>query len=339
MEEDMIKIEELEYFNPFVDINLQLLDLKNPNVFSCNFDEQQQLFIYMACSDDIKAKIISQIRPPQIILNRLMYPSKEELNNQYPMYKKSFTKRDVKKLNNVIKKFKTKIDKYIKSIKGSIPHVVLLDSLYSTNECIMNIQTSIDKLPYIYYLQETLRMFRLFNDAKNEPNELFDNWNKIFKLQKNIELWNFQGCLGLLLMNEFCSYYRKNQLNYCILCAMLMTILCIYSPVYKRIERAKSKKIKQLMENIQEHDKEYSTAGQESGRERGKYRKQGYEIWKENKFYGQKPSDIIDTFIDLYIKRFTREGLPTNKTIKEWFRYYKKNDSILSKEMSVERVQ
>ena len=110
MEEDMIKIEELEYFNPFVDINLQLLDLKNPNVFSCNFDEQQQLFIYMACSDDIKAKIISQIRPPQIILNRLMYPSKEELNNQYPMYKKSFTKRDVKKLNNVIKKFKTKID-------------------------------------------------------------------------------------------------------------------------------------------------------------------------------------------------------------------------------------
>ena len=90
---------------------------------------------------------------------------------------------------------------------------------------------------------------------------MFDDWNNIFKLQNDILLFNFQGCLGLLLMNEFCFYYRTNQLKYCILCAMLMTNLYIYSPIYKRIERETSKKLNKFLAKEKKTKADRSRAG------------------------------------------------------------------------------
>ena len=48
MEEDVIKIEELKYFNPFEPVERQFKHLPHSRILACNLSVQQRVFLYMA---------------------------------------------------------------------------------------------------------------------------------------------------------------------------------------------------------------------------------------------------------------------------------------------------
>lgn len=265
MTEKTAKIEELEYFEPFVRLKDQFIDLITSDVFSCDLNQQQQLFLHMACSDNIKTKITNEIVLPKKISAKGMYFSKKRLDKKYSecitLTGEVFTPQDAIKLSNRLEKLKEKVEKYIKTISDDEYNKILYEFLDNINERIENKVIYKSKIPYVFYLQEVLKMFRLFNDVDNKQHIIFDEWNKIFKFANDTELFNFQGCLGLLLMNEFCFYYRTNQLKYCILCSMLMTNLCIYSPVYKRMERERLKELNKFLAKEQKMKADRRRAG------------------------------------------------------------------------------
>ena len=265
------KIEELRYFSPFVRLKDQYTDLITSDVFFCDLNQQQQLFLYMASSEDIKVKATSWIMLPKNIPAKRMYFSKKQLDQKYStcitLTGEVFTSPNAIKLNNRLERLKEQVEQYIKTISDEEHNRILYEFLDNINERSENKKIYKNKIPYVFYLQEVLKIFRLFNEANNKQHIIFDEWKKIFKFENDTELFNFQGCLGLLLMDEFCRYYQSNQLKYCILCSMLMTNLCIYSPVYKRMEREKSKELYKFLEKEQKTKADRSRAGSKTKNE------------------------------------------------------------------------
>lgn len=345
MEKDAIKIDELEYFNPFVSIKEQC-DLFTSDIFSCDLTMQQQIFLYLSCCDcfDKNCKIYnkSSYWPSRIKSHPEIGFSWETLQKQYELDEfldnKNITHINIKKstcyteerainLNKNLKQLKTKISKFIKNYANST-------NIYNNCDYLPD-----ENMPYIFHLQEIIRIFRTYNYSLNKQHKMFIIWKKLFEFETITDLFNFQGCLGLLLMNEFCFYYCKNNLKYCILCTALITSLCIYSPIYRRMETIYLKKVIKFHGKLQEVKEEYISAGIASGLKRGQYREQGYEIWKNNKLYEQKPGVIINIFRDLYEKKFGKDGLPVDNTLRAWFRYYRKKDTESKKINCIERLQ
>ena len=91
---------------------------------------------------------------------------------------------------------------------------------------------------------------------------------KISCFKNDKKLLNFQGCLGLLLLNEFCLYYKENQFQLCIFCSMLITYLYHNSPIYKIIER---KHIYELYEALDDVEKNHNSRVKGSKKRASKY--------------------------------------------------------------------
>lgn len=273
MTEKTTKIEELKYFDPFVRLKDQFIGLITSDVFSCNLNQQQQLFLHMACSDDIKTKITNEIVFPEKISAKGMYFSKKQLNKKCSVcitLPRKVTPQSAIKLRNRLKKLKEKVEKYIKTINDDVYNKILYEFLDNINERIENKDIYKNKIPYVFYLQEILKTFKIFNNINSKEFGLCKQWCKIFNFKNDTELFNFQGCLGLLLMDEFCRYYQSNQLNYCILCVTLMTNLCIYSPVYKRMERERLKELNKFLAKEQKTKANNSRAGSTTKNEKFK---------------------------------------------------------------------
>ena len=104
MIEKTTKIEELRYFSPFVRLKDQYTDLITSDVFFCDLNQQQQLFLYMASSEDVKVKATSWIMLPKNIPAKRMYFSKKQLDQKYStcitLTGEVFTSPNAIKLNN-----------------------------------------------------------------------------------------------------------------------------------------------------------------------------------------------------------------------------------------------
>lgn len=245
----LAKIKELEYFAPFEPIQQQCRNLLFSHVFSCNLQQQQRLFLYIACSDDIEKDNKKRAKHSQLtdlIFDKYAFKDnaksikiQEYINKRYYTYLNclgglQFTEQDKIKLNSRIQKIKADIRKYKKKNTYTIDDSTLAEIEY---------------------------MFKLYNDEENKQHNVFKDWNKIFKFENDTELLNFQGCLGLLLMNELCFYYNKKQMNRSILYAMLLTNLYNYSPFSQKWEREFLKELGERREKEKETRKKKSEAG------------------------------------------------------------------------------
>lgn len=309
MTEKPTKIEELEYFNPFDWISNQCIGLIPSDVFYCDLKRQQQLFLYMACSDNIEedfeknkkychlTNLLSKVtnetqqRKHQWLTSERLHKLQEWIDNRYFTYinvsgdmrfmdenafkldKKMwqvkflehiyYTEESKDKLNKKIKQLKINIDKYIKSIELYLRDIALFhhQDLYKIKKHITNRIICKYEDSYIFYLQEILRTFKTYNNINNQQTNIHKQWHKIFDFKNNTDLFNFQGCLGLLLINEFCFYYNKKQIEYCILCAMLLTSLYTYSPLHKKIEIEHQKELNRFLAKEQKMKANRSRAG------------------------------------------------------------------------------
>lgn len=288
MEENIIKVKSLKYFNPFVRIKDQLTDLIISDIFFSNINEQQLMFLSMACSDDMEnyykedEKRIDSTTPPDGTIHETKQSKNCCIQKLYlirrmiekhlssyiiPSKYTDCTKENVVKLNNRITKLTSDIKKYQKTMKKKEHDAILYEYLDGINVPLEHKELYRRNIPYVFYLQDIMRTFKLFNDTNNKQHMIFAKWNKIFNFQNDNELFNFQGCLGLLLMDEFCLHYRTNQLKCCILCVTLMTNLCMYSPIYKRMEREKSKQLNIFLEKEKKIKADRSRAGSKTKNE------------------------------------------------------------------------
>ena len=135
-------------------------------------------------------------------------------------------------------------------------------------------------------------MFILFNIMDNyKINWLADIRNKIFKFENERELLNFKGCLGLLLMNEFCFYYHKNNLKHCILCAMLITNFDTYLSSNKIIEKEYLEEINKLKKVVENQRNQKSIAGSTTKNE--KYKQYCIKYMKDNNLSPYKAAEEL----------------------------------------------
>lgn len=266
------KIEELEYFDPFVSMKDQCDNLLYFSNLSCNLDKQRQFFLYMACYDGKKDdctqnnhskcladKTKATIKKEQFL--KLNIKDKQELNrwlngkyftNLHISKYIQYTEQKAIKLNKQLKQLKNNIDEYIKNAEDSVNKVP--DGKRSK-------RYEITEMPYIFYLQEAMQTLKIYNTTSRRLRKYFKNWSKIFNFKNNTELFNLQGYLGLLMMNEFCLYYNNNQLQKSIWCSMLMTNFCIDTPIYKKMEKEYLKELNKFLAKEQKTKADRSRAG------------------------------------------------------------------------------
>ena len=199
----MIKVEELEYFNPFEPVERQFKHLPHSRILACNLSVQQRVFLYMAYCKNVEEDEALTFVYEEDTLDDAHKSMKQEYrsmhNNRFNHFcGLQFTKKDKIELNNRIKKVKAKVK------NKSFSDIVL--------------------------------MFELYNNMENTSQKIFKDWNKVFKFNNKTEIFNFQGCIGLLLLNNFCFHYQKEQISQCVLYAMLLTNLFKYSPIAHKLE-------------------------------------------------------------------------------------------------------
>lgn len=263
MEKDAIKIDELEYFNPFEPIEHQFKHLPRSRILACNLSVQQRVFLFMACCKNMEEDETLTFIYEEDTLDDAHKSMKQEYrsmhNNRFNHFcGLQFTKKDKIELNNRIKKVKAKVK------NKSFSDIVL--------------------------------MFELYNDMENTNQKIFKDWNKVFKFNNKTETFNFQGCIGLLLLNNFCFHYQKEQISQCVLYAMLLTNLFKYSPIAHKWE---TDNLEELIENrkiIEKDRKQKSIAGKTTSNE--KYKQYCIKYMKDNNLSAKKAAEkLADEFM------------------------------------------
>lgn len=309
---ELVKVKELEYFAPFEPIQYQCKNLIYTDMFFCNLQQQQRLFLYMACCDDIEKdnkkretrdKLITKAAERYVPHNNLKFSILEtyiykRYSTNFDCLEWHFTKQDRTKLNNRLKKIKTNIRKYEKNVE-------ILDK---------------------QLLAEVEFMFEQYNNTENKQHNMF---NKIFKFNDNTDLLNFQGCLGLLLMNEFCFYYNRKQISKSVLYAMLMTNLYKYSPFAKEYEREIRRELSERRQEAQKRSKTYSDNAKKKSEKNAHGRnlvlKRAHEIYMKNKKETENHiADLISNEILLNDNKAIYGIVAENpkSTIYNWLRKY-----------------
>ena len=297
MEEDVIKIDELEYFNPFKTIDSQLNASLTLSVSSCNLSFQQRKFLQLAYSDNIEELTKSDLPDDDLPDDDIFNLKREFYRTHYvrAFYEnRQLTDEDIIKLNSRIKKVKQVID----DCKTLTPY-----------NSISDIST----------------MFQVYTILEDKQDKILGVWKDIFKFNNDVEIFNFQGCLGLLILNEFCFCYRKKQIDMCIIYATLSTDLSFHLPFSFKWETEMLNDLRDKFKKEYNTKKKLSNAGKKSSQKRGEPRENGYSIWKNNKLFEYIPAVALDKFKEIYKNQYTNYPPADGDTIKNsWFRYYRK---------------